>query len=182
MGGGLSRVFNILGSSKKEQRIVMVGLDNAGKTTILYQVKMGEVVQTTPTIGFNVETVKRKNLSFSVWDVGGQDQIRGLWRHYFLNTAAVIFVVDSNDVNRLAEAKAELWKVLESPELENCLVLVFANKQDLPQAVSEQEVTNRLELNQINGHEYHVCGCTAIEGKGLDEGFDWLADKLKERK
>merc|ERR1712137_1046328 len=73
---GLSRVFSILGSSKKEQRIVMVGLDNAGKTTILYQVKMGEVVQTTPTIGFNVETVKRKNLSFSVWDVGGQDQVK----------------------------------------------------------------------------------------------------------
>merc|ERR1712137_555747 len=138
---GLSRVFSILGSSKKEQRIVMVGLDNAGKTTILYQVKMGEVVQTTPTIGFNVETVKRKNLSFSVWDVGGQDQIRGLWRHYFLNTAAVIFVVDSPD-----------------------------------------EVVNRLELSQITGHLYHVVGCTAIEGKGLDEGFDWLADKLKERK
>ena len=161
---------------------MMVGLDNAGKTTILYQVKMGEVVQTTPTIGFNVETVKRKNLSFSVWDVGGQDQIRGLWRHYFLNTAAVIFVVDSNDVNRLAESKAELWKVLESPELENCLVLVFANKQDLPQAVSPDEVVNRLELSQITGHLYHVVGCTAIEGKGLDEGFDWLADKLKERK
>lgn len=99
-----------------------------------------------------------------------------------MNTAAVIFVVDSNDVNRLAESKAELWKVLESPELENCLVLVFANKQDLPQAVSEKEVTERLELPQINGHEYHVSGCTAIEGKGLDEGFDWLADKLKDRK
>ena len=75
-----------------------------------------------------------------------------------------------------------MWKVLESPELENCLVLVFANKQDLPQAVNEQEVANRLELPQINGHEYNVCGCTATEGKGLDEGFDWLADKLKERK
>jgi len=167
---------------KQDMLMLMLGLDAAGKTTILYQVKMGEVVQTTPTIGFNVETVKRKNLSFSVWDVGGQDQIRGLWRHYFLNTAAVIFVVDSNDVNRLAESKAELWKVLESPELENCLVLVFANKQDLPQAVSPDEVVNRLELSQITGHAYHVVGCTAIEGKGLDDGFDWLADKLKERK
>ena len=178
MGGIIAKLFN----PKKEMRILMVGLDAAGKTTILYQLKMGEIVQTTPTIGFNVETIKRKNLSFSVWDVGGQDQIRGLWRHYFLNTAAVIFVVDSNDVNRLAEAKAELWKVLESPELENCLVLVFANKQDLPQAVNEQEVTSRLELQQISGHDYKVCGCTATENKGLDEGFDWLADKLKERK
>merc|ERR1712017_67734 len=125
---GIGRLAKVLGGSKKEQRIVMVGLDNAGKTTILYQVKMGEVVQTTPTIGFNVETVKRKNLKLSVWDVGGQDQIRGLWRHYFLNTRAVIFVVDSNDTNRLREAREELWKVLESPELANAVVLVFANK------------------------------------------------------
>ena len=66
--------------------------------------------------------------------------------------------------------------------MENCLVLVFANKQDLPQAVNEQEVTSRLELQQISGHDYKVCGCTATENKGLDEGFDWLADKLKERK
>ena len=99
-----------------------------------------------------------------------------------MNTAAVIFVVDSNDVNRLAESKAELWKVLESPELENCLLLVFANKQDLPHAVSAEEITSRLDLTQVNGHEYHVSPCTATEGKGLDEGFDWLADKLKERK
>ncbi len=95
----------------------MLGLDNAGKTTILYKLKVGQVVQTTPTIGFNVETVSRKNVTFSVWDVGGQDQIRGLWRHYFLNTQAVIFVVDSNDNNRLKEARDELWKVLESPEV-----------------------------------------------------------------
>jgi ADP-ribosylation factor protein 1 len=100
-----------------QQRIVMLGLDNAGKTTILYKLKVGQVVQTTPTIGFNVETVSRKNVTFSVWDVGGQDQIRGLWRHYFLNTQAVIFVVDSNDNNRLKEARDELWKVLESPEV-----------------------------------------------------------------
>jgi GTPase SAR1 family protein len=102
-----------------QQRIVMLGLDNAGKTTILYKLKVGQVVQTTPTIGFNVETVSRKNVTFSVWDVGGQDQIRGLWRHYFLNTQAVIFVVDSNDNNRLKEARDELWKVLESPEVSN---------------------------------------------------------------
>ncbi len=73
-------------SGSKEMRILMVGLDAAGKTTILYKMKLGEVVNTIPTIGFNVETVEYKNISFNVWDVGGQDKIRLLWRHYYTNT------------------------------------------------------------------------------------------------
>lgn len=106
-------------------------------------------------LGFNVETVTRKNVTFSVWDVGGQDQIRGLWRHYFLNTQAVIFVVDSNDAARLKEARDELWKVLESPELANAVLLVFANKQDLPNALSGEEITNGLDIKKIESHPWH---------------------------
>lgn len=85
MGVTFSKVFAKL-FSKKEMRILMVGLDAAGKTTILYKLKLGEIVTTIPTIGFNVETVEYKNISFTVWDVGGQDKIRPLWRHYFQNT------------------------------------------------------------------------------------------------
>ena len=151
-----------------------------GKTTILYKLKVGQVVQTTPTIGFNVETVSRKNVTFSVWDVGGQDQIRGLWRHYFLNTQAVIFVVDSNDQNRLKEARDELWKVLESPELTSAVVLVFANKQDLPNAMPSEVVMKGLELEKIQSHVWHVQAACATSGAGLDEGFDWLAGKIGE--
>ena len=102
-----------------------------------------------------METVSRKNVTFSVWDVGGQDQIRGLWRHYFLNTQAVIFVIDSNDAARLKEARDELWKVLESPELANAVVLVFANKQDLPNALSGEEITNGLDMKKIETHPWH---------------------------
>ena len=90
----------------KEMRILMVGLDAAGKTTILYKMKLGEVVNTIPTIGFNVETVDYKNISFNVWDVGGQDKIRLLWRHYYQNTQGLIFVVDSNDRDRIDDARA----------------------------------------------------------------------------
>ena len=86
----------------------MVGLDAAGKTTILYKFKLGEVVTTIPTIGFNVETVEFKNISFTVWDVGGQDKIRPLWRHYYQNTQGVIFVVDSNDRDRVDAARDEV--------------------------------------------------------------------------
>jgi|EP01096_Ripella_sp_DP13-Kostka_P018291 ADP-ribosylation factor 1/2 len=182
MGSGLMKLLQAFGGKGKEQRIVMLGLDSAGKTTILYKMKMGEVVQTTPTIGFNVETVTRKNITFSVWDVGGQDQIRGLWRHYFLNTQAVIFVVDSNDTNRLKEARLELWRVLESPELSAAVVLVFANKQDLPNALSAEEVANGLEMNKISTHPWHVQPACATTGDGLDEGFDWLAERIREKK
>lgn len=86
----------------------------------------------TPYAGFNVETVEYKNIQFTVWDVGGQDKIRPLWRHYFQNTQGIIFVVDSNDRDRIVEAREELQRMLNEDELRDALLLVFANKQDLP--------------------------------------------------
>ena len=114
---------------KQEMRILMVGLDAAGKTTILYKLKLGEVVTTIPTIGFNVETVEYKNLSFTVWDVGGQDKIRPLWRHYYQGTNGLIYVVDSNDRDRIEDAREELTKMLNEDEMRDAVLLVFANKQ-----------------------------------------------------
>ncbi|KAL8648480.1 MAG: hypothetical protein Q9210_004965 [Variospora velana] len=131
MGLTFSKLFDKLWG-KKEMRILMVGLDAAGKTTILYKLKLGEIVTTIPTIGFNVETVEYKNIQFTVWDVGGQDKIRPLWRHYFQNTQGIIFVVDSNDRDRVVEAREELQRMLNEDELRDALLLVFANKQDLP--------------------------------------------------
>ena len=125
MGNWLGRFLKM----KKDMRILMVGLDAAGKTTILYKLKLGEVVTTIPTIGFNVETVDYKNISFTVWDVGGQDKIRNLWRHYYQNTQGLIFVVDSNDKARIEDAKNELHKMLQEEELKEADLLVFANKQ-----------------------------------------------------
>merc|ERR1712007_368597 len=107
--------------SKKEMRILMVGLDAAGKTTILYKFKLGEIVTTIPTIGFNVETVEYKNISFTVWDVGGQDKIRPLWRHYYQGTQGLIFVVDSNDRDRAEDAREELNKMLNEDEMRDAV-------------------------------------------------------------
>ena len=90
--------------------------------------------------GFNVETVEYKNIQFTVWDVGGQDKIRPLWRHYFQNTQGIIFVVDSNDRDRVVEAREELQRMLNEDELRDALLLVFANKQDLP--VSSEDPTD----------------------------------------
>ena len=124
----------------KEMRILMVGLDAAGKTTILYKLKLGEVVTTIPTIGFNVETVEYKNIAFNVWDVGGQYKIRLLWKHYYQNTQGLIFIVDSNDKDRIEEAKEELYKMLQEEELKDSVILVLANKQDLPGSMTTSEV------------------------------------------
>ncbi|MFS7956147.1 putative small GTP-binding protein [Helianthus anomalus] len=136
MGLTFTKLFSRL-FAKKEMRILMVDLDAAGKTTILYKLKLGEIVTTIPTIGFNVETVEYKNISFTVWDVGGQDKIRPLWRHYFQNTQGLIFVVDSNDRDRVVEARDELHRMLN--ELRDAVLLVFANKQDLPNAMNAAE-------------------------------------------
>lgn len=134
-----------------------VGLDAAGKTTILYKLKLGEIVTTIPTIGFNVETVEYKNICFTVWDVGGQDKIRPLWRHYFQNTQGLIFVVDSNDRERVGEAERELHNMLNEDELRDAVVLVFANKQDLPNAMSAAELTEKLRLNSLHNRSVSYC-------------------------
>jgi len=177
MGLTISSVFGRL-FGKKQMRILMVGLDAAGKTTILYKLKLGEIVTTIPTIGFNVETVEYKNISFTVWDVGGQDKIRPLWRHYFQNTQGLIFVVDSNDRERVGEARDELTKMLGEDELRDAVLLIFANKQDLPNAMTAAEITDKLGLQSLNGRKWYIQGTCATAGTGLYEGLDWLSNEL----
>merc|ERR1711879_25899 len=99
---------------------------------------------TVPTVGFNVETVEYKNINFNVWDVGGQDKIRKLWRHYYQGTNGLIFVVDSNDRDRIEDAHEELTKMLGEDEMRDAALLVFANKQDLPNSMPAAEITEKL--------------------------------------
>lgn len=177
MGLTISSIFNRL-FGKKQMRILMVGLDAAGKTTILYKLKLGEVVTTIPTIGFNVETVEFKNINFTVWDVGGQDKIRPLWRHYFQNTQGLIFVIDSNDRERMSEASEELQKMLSEEELKDAILLVFANKQDLPNAMPASQIRDSLRLENLNGRKWYIQSTCATQGTGLYEGLDWLSQEL----
>jgi ADP-ribosylation factor protein 1/Arf/Sar family protein len=181
MGIGGSKMWSWLSllMKQKEMRILMVGLDAAGKTTILYKLKLGEVVTTIPTIGFNVETVEYRNIQFTVWDVGGQDKIRPLWRHYFQNTQGIIFVVDSNDRDRVPEAREELQRMLNEDELRDALLLVFANKQDLPNAMSVAEITDKLGLHSLRQRTWFIQSTCATSGDGLFEGLDWLATEIK---
>ena len=100
----------MLGNGTRELRIMMLGLDGAGKTTILYKLAIGEVVTTAPTIGFNVETVQYENIQFNVWDVGGQEKLRRLWKKGFHNTDGVIWVIDSTDSERIETSREELHR------------------------------------------------------------------------
>merc|ERR1711861_86352 len=179
--GIFGKVFKSL-IGKKDCRILMVGLDAAGKTTILYKLKLGEIVTTIPTIGFNVETVEYKNISFTVWDVGGQDKIRPLWRHYYQGTQGLIFVVDSNDRDRVEDAREELMKMLNEDEMRDAVLLVFANKQDLPNAMAAAEVTEKLGLQSMRSRQWFIQSACATTGDGLYEGLDWMSRTLSGKK
>lgn len=126
---------------------------------------------TIPTVGFNVETVTYKNVKFNVWDVGGQDKIRPLWRHYFSGTQGLIFVIDSNDRARIDEARQELHRIILDREMKEALLLVFANKQDIPGSMTPTEVTERLRLTQLKERTWYVVPSCATTGEGLMEGL-----------
>ena len=161
-----------------ETKTLMVGLDAAGKTTILYKLNLGNYVLTIPTLGFNVENVEYSNVKFQIWDVGGQDKLRRLWKHYYKNTSSIIFVVDSYDKKRLDLAKNELHDMIKHPLLENVAILIFANKQDIPGSLNNIEIAETLELHKIINHEWYCQECCATNGNGLAEGFDWLSSKI----
>ena len=170
-----------LGFFQKSANIVFLGLDNAGKTTVLYKLKLGEVVHTIPTIGFNVETVEYKNVSFTVWDVGGQTKLRPLWHHYFEQSQGIIYVVDSNDPQRLQEAAVELDSVLEDDRMRDAVLLVMANKQDMPQALNTSEVTEKLGLHKHRSRQWFVQSTCAVNGEGIVDGLEWLVTTLKKK-
>ncbi|KAG8036975.1 hypothetical protein G9C98_004297 [Cotesia typhae] len=145
MGKLLSKIFG-----NKEMRILMLGLDAAGKTTILYKLKFGQSVTTIPTVGFNVETVTYRNVKFNVWDVGGQDKIRPLWRHYYTGTQGLIFVVDCADRDRIDEAP-----------------------------MKPHEIQEKLGLTRIRDRNWYVQPSCATTGDGLYEGLTWLTSNHK---
>lgn len=160
----------------------MQSADNAGKTTLLNRLKLGEVTHTVPTVGFNVESIVYKNVSFFMWDVGGQEQIRLLWRHYYDQTEAIIWVIDSADRLRFAEAKDELHRVLSEEKLKGAPLLIFINKQDQPGALSAAEASEALGVAALAGRLVHVQPAVAPQGTGLTQGLDWLVGVLAQRR
>jgi len=164
---------------KIEMRVVTLGLDGAGKTSILFKLKQNEFVPTIPTIGFNVETLEFKNVKITLWDVGGQHKLRPLWKHYYLNTQAVIFVLDASNQDRLGEAHSELVKLLSEKELKDAALLILANKQDVAGCASIESITDQFSLYKLCcGRSWHIQACEAKSGTGLQDGLEWLSRQL----
>ena len=158
--------------------IVMVGLDNSGKTSLMYKAKLKELIKVHPTMSFNVECVNAtKKLKYKIWDIGGRESNRPLWKAYVRKTEGVVFVVDSTDSSRFEEARHELFNLLnsESAKLNQVPVLVLANKQDCVGASSPDMLANELNLSALNErHLWHVEPTSAYVGEGFVEGLKTL--------
>ncbi|KAA3681384.1 ADP-ribosylation factor-like protein 5B [Paragonimus westermani] len=164
MGLVVSLIYRIFGTAN--HKVLIVGLDNAGKSTILYQFVLKEAVHTPPTVGSNVEEVKWKNLHLVMWDIGGQSSLRPSWSTYFAGSDFVILVVDSTDRERLWLARKELYKLLAAEELRKSKMLIFANKQDVVGCMSVAEISQNLNLTSIRDHPWHIQACCALTGEG----------------
>ncbi|KAG5204078.1 ADP-ribosylation factor-like protein 11 [Ovis aries] len=169
-------------SHTTEAQVVMMGLDSAGKTTLLYKLKGHQRVETLPTVGFNVEPLEAPGQAcLTIWDVGGQSPLRASWKDYLEGTAVLVFVLDSTDDARLPEAVAELTEVLEDPHLDGVPLLVLANKQEAPHALPLPEIRDRLGLQRFPGLCWELRACSALTGEGLPEALGSLRRLLSYR-
>lgn len=168
--------------------VVVIGLDSAGKTSLLYRLKFKEFVKSAPTKGFNMEKIKApvgssRSITFQVWDVGGQEKLRPLWKSYTRRTDGMVFVVDSSEAERMEEAKVELHKITRTSENQGVPVLILANKQDVPEALSVAEVEKLLAMHELNSSTLnYIQGCSAVDGLGLHQGLEKLYEMILKRK
>lgn len=188
-------------------RILILGLDNAGKTTIVKRLKGEDVTTISPTLGFDISTLQFGDYKLNIWDVGGQQTIRAYWRNYFEQTDAIVWVVDSADVMRMADCREELENLLKEERLAGATLLVLANKQDIQGALNAHQVASQLSVDTVVGRKRHwrVFACSAydlqMDAKGeaennnvneaqindkisdnvLTDSFQWLVEDVASR-
>ena len=178
MGFILSKILEFFTKSRNNFKIIILGMQNAGKTTILYRLSLGQLVKTTPTIGSNVEELTYNNVKFQAWDLGGQESTRSVWDVYYMNTDAIVYVIESIDDEYYEESKIQFHKMLNNPALKNATILIFANKQDLPGAKTVNKLIEDYEFDKIKSHIWHIQSCSALKGEGLVTGIKWLSEQL----
>ncbi|TKX22811.1 ADP-ribosylation factor-like protein alp41 [Elsinoe australis] len=165
----------------KEMRILMLGLDSAGKTTIVKRIMGEDVYSVSPTLGFIIKTIDYDGYKLNIWDVGGQKTLRTYWKNYFEKTDTLIWVVDSTDRERIADCGNELKGLLQQERLMGASLLVFKNKSDISGGMDEEEIVKALDLESITTHRWKVMTCSAITGQNLTEGLEWVVQDAKDR-
>lgn len=187
---GLLTILRKVKEKEREMRILILGLDNAGKTTMVKHLKGEDVHTISPTLGFDINTLEFDGYKLNLWDVGGQQTIRAYWRNYFEQTDGIIWVVDSADVQRLSDCKKELQGLLMEERLAGASLLVLANKQDLAGALSTEEIVEHLTLHNVVGRKRHwqVFPCSAYaevqdtkSREVLASSLQWLVDDIASR-
>lgn len=170
-------------SKVQEARILLLGLDSAGKSTLLYKLKLVKGIVTMPTIGFNVEMIElEKGLSLTVWDVGGQEKMRAAWDFYCENTDGLLYVVDSTDKERIEQSKREFEHILKNEHINHVPVVLLANKQDVPGALTAEDITRMFKVKKLcSDRDWYVQPCCALTGEGLADGLRKLAGFVKSR-
>lgn len=159
-------------------RLLMVGLDNAGKTSVVKRLNGEDTSTVSPTLGFSIKSISYGKYRLNIWDVGGQKSLRAYWRNYYEKTDGLVWVVDSADKFRLQDCKEELHNLLKEERLAGAALLILANKQDIDGALREKEIVQCLELGKLKKRHWHLCGCSAMTGEGLLGGFDWLISDI----
>ncbi|KAL0242036.1 hypothetical protein I308_106224 [Cryptococcus tetragattii IND107] len=178
---GLLTIVRKNKAKSKEMRVLFLGLDNAGKTTILKKLNNESISDISPTLGFNIKSLIRDGYTLNIWDVGGQRTLRPYWRNYFESTDAVVWVVDSSDRMRMNDCRNELKELLHEERLAGATLLVFANKQDLAGSMLLEEIRDALELQSIISHRWIVYPCSAFTGENLNDGMNWLVKEVAKR-
>ncbi|KAF9652090.1 GTP-binding protein [Thelephora ganbajun] len=178
---GLLTIIRKNRRKEREMRILFLGLDNAGKTTILKRLNGEDIMTVSPTLGFNIKTFMHEGYTLNIWDVGGQRTLRPYWRNYFEQTDAIVWVVDSGDRLRMEDCKAELHTLLQEDRLSGASLLVFANKQDIGGAVTSAEIRTALDLDGIKSHQWSIMSCSAVTGYNIVEGINWVVEDVAGR-
>ncbi|XP_063729538.1 ADP-ribosylation factor-like protein 2 [Symsagittifera roscoffensis] len=179
---GLLTILKKMKIKEREMRILILGLDNAGKSTILKRIMGEDISEISPTVGFNIETLEFEGFKLNLWDVGGQKSLRSYWRNYFEATDGLIWVVDTSDKRRMADCRNELHALLQEERLLGASLLVFANKIDLPNSCQWKEVEEQLNLKLMDGsHHWTVQPCSAVTGENLITGIQWMVGDISQR-
>lgn len=171
-----------LGTSRPPAKMIIVGLDNSGKSTVINYLKPKKIQtqETVPTVGFNVENFKHGSLKFTVWDMSGAGRYRSLWEHYYEDAQAIVFVIDSADTVRMCVVKDELESLLAHKYIAKnpVPILFFANKSDLTKALKANELAEILELSKMTDRNVHIQASNALSGEGLSQGMAWIESQL----